>query len=193
MSTDLTSLARDIPPDQRSHHDHVKATRKMKWWYEHLADFMIAHPSARQNDLAAHFKRAPGTISTIINTDAFKAYLRQRRAQYEASLDQEVRGKLLNVANRGLDFLLDGLEKKRDSIPINVLQDVVDKSLKNLGYGESRAPAVNVNVNQPPSTVSVAVGLEDLEAARRAIRASQEVPPPPPPPIIDVTPESDDE
>lgn len=175
MGTDLFSRAASIPPNERTHFDNVKATRKMRWWYEHLADYMIAHPTAKQNELALHFNRAPGTISTIINTDAFKAYLRKRRAEYEGGLDQQVRDKLLNVANRGLDFLLDGLEKKRDSIPINVLQDVVDKSLKNLGYGSTSSPAVSVNVNSPaPVAVPVAVGLDDLEAARAALRASQQ-------------------
>lgn len=168
-----------------SSYDQIKATRKMRWWYEALADYMIAHPDHRQNDIAAHFNRSPGTISTIINTDAFKAYLRQRRNDYEASLDQEVRGKLMNVASKGLDFLLEGLEKKRDSIPINVLQDVVDKSLRNLGYGaEKSAPAVNVNVNASHNqNVPVAVSLEDLDAARAALRASQA----PAPPVIEQT------
>lgn len=168
MSTALTTSA------------HIKSTRKMRWWYEHLADYMIAHPDHRQNDIAAHFNRSPGTISVIINTDAFKAYLRQRRGEYESALDQDVRGKLMNVASRGLDFLLEGLEKKRDSIPINVLQDVVDKSLKNLGYGatQSSGPAVNVNVNAPQQNVPVAVTLADLDEARKALRASQEAPRP---------------
>lgn len=180
-------------------YDEIKATRKMRWWYEHMADFMIAHPTARQNDIAAHFNRSPGTISTIINSDSFKAYLAHRRREYEGKLDQEVRGKLLNVANRGLDFLLDGLEKKRDSIPINVLQDVVDKSLKNLGYGAADKPSASVNVNianqQNPASVPVSVGLADLEAARQALRASQSAPPPPvaviEQPVVEV--ESDDE
>lgn len=169
-------------------YDEIKATRKMRWWYEHLADLMIAHPEWKQNDLAAHFGRSPGTISTIINSDAFKAYLSQRRREYEKNLDQEVRGKLLNVANKGLDFLLDGLEKKRDSIPIGQLQDIVDKSLKNLGYGPEgpKSPSVSVNVNQhnTPSSVPVSVGLADLEAARAALRASQQ-PQLVSPPVID--------
>lgn len=167
-------------------YDEIKSTRKMRWWYEHLADVMIAHPEWRQNDLAAHFNRSPGTISTIINSDAFKAYLSRRRREYEQSLDQEVRGKLLNVANKGLDFLLDNLEKKRDAVTIPVLQDVIDKSLKNLGYGQTNSPqpAVNVNIanQQNPSVVPVAVGLADLEQARAALRASQT---PSPAPVID--------
>lgn len=183
MPTDLNSFASSIPPDQRTPYDQVKATRRMRWWYEHLADYMIVNPTAKQNDLAAHFGRAPGTISTIINSDAFKAYLSRRRKEYEQSLDSEVRGKLLNVANKGLDFLLDGLEKKRDSIPIGQLQDIVDKSLKNLGYGATeKGSSVNVNIaNQSnPSPIPVAVGLADLEAARQALRQSQAAPLPSP-------------
>lgn len=171
-----------------SDYERIKATRKMRWWYEHMADYMIANPTALQNDIAAHFNRAPGTISTIINSHAFQAYLRKRREEYTGALDAQVRGKLLKVADRGLDFLLDGLEKKRDSIPIDTLQRTVDASLKSLGYGAAAAPSVKVDIHNDRNTVvPVAVGLDDLEAARRALRASQEAPR-----IIDITPSSEE-
>lgn len=153
----------------------------MRWWYESLADYMIANPTSTQNEIAAYFGRNPATISLVINTDAFKAYFRQRRAQHEAGLDSEVRGKLFKVANKSLDFMLDSLEKKRDSIPLEILHRTTDTALKSLGYGAPAPQGTTVNVAAP--TVNVAVSVEDLEAARTALRRQQQQ-------VIDVTPEA---
>jgi hypothetical protein len=146
----------------------------MRWWYESLADYMIANPSASQNDIAAYFQRNPATISTVINTDAFKAYFRQRRAQHAEGLDTAVRAKLFSLANASLDHMLAALEKKRDSVPLETLQRTSDMALKNLGYGVGTSSGVTVNVDQKgPQTVNVAVSLDDLTRAREALRRNQ--------------------
>lgn len=156
-------------------HEHRKATRKMRWWYEALADYMMANPNATQNEIAAHFKRATSTISTIINTDAFKAYMSQRRREHVSVLDASVRDKMLKVADKSMELILEQLEVKRTSIPIDTLQRTVDSTLKSLGYGVA-APGVNVNVNSGGGNtlVAVAVGVDDLERARTALRQSQQ-------------------
>jgi ribosomal protein L25 (general stress protein Ctc) len=154
-------------------HEHRKTTRKMRWWYESLADFMIANPRATQNEIAAHFGRATSTISTIVNTDMFKAYFRQRRDQHAEVLDASVRSKLMNVADKSLDMMLDHLEKKRDTIPLEGLQRNLETTLKSLGYGQS-SPQVAVTVNNAqPTVIPVAVSMEDLQAAREALRRNQ--------------------
>lgn len=163
----------------------VKANRKMRWWYEHLADFMMAHPQAKQNDIAAHFGRAPATISTIINSDAFKAYLRTRRASYAETLDATVRNKMLQVADQGFDLILDRFEKKRDSIPLEVLQKTVETALKGSGFGQN-GPSTVVNVAPASQTVvPVAVSLADLQEAQQALRRAQQVPRLPEPEVVE--------
>lgn len=168
----------NAPPAQLAPSTLALRGRKMRWWYEHLADYMIAHPTARQNDIAAFFKRAPSTISIIINSDAFKAYLRQRRADYTDGLDTAVQQKMLNVADKSFDMILERFEKKRDSIPLGDLFKAVELTQK---VAEKSGPTVVVN-NAPQVAVPVAVSLEDLENARMALRAAQA------PPMIDVTP-----
>jgi len=163
-------------------HEYRKTTRKMRWWYESLADFMVANPRATQNEIAQHFGRGVSTISTIVNTDAFKAYFRQRRDQHVAILDASVRDKLLNVADKSLELMLEHMEKKRDTIPLEVLQRATESTLKSLGYGASApTPATVVNVNHN-AVIPVAVSVNDLEAAREALRRSQMR-------TIDVTPD----
>jgi len=81
--------------------------------------------------------------------------------------------------------MLEVLDKKRDSIPLEMLARVSDSSLKNLGYGSTPpGNAVTVNVGQSPPSIHVAVSLSDLEMAREALRRSQA------PKLVDVTPEA---
>lgn len=159
-----------------STYDEVKATRKMRWWYEALADFMIAHPAARQNDIAAYFKRSPGTISLIINSDAFQAYLRKRRGEYQGALETTVRDKMLNVAEKSFDMILERFEKKRDTIPLETIHKSAELAMKGLGMGiEQRGPQVVVQQNAA-GPIPVAVSLDDLQDAQKALRASQMAP-----------------
>lgn len=161
-------------PASKSYAD-IKATKKMRWWYEHLADFMIAHPEALQNDIAAHFGRAPSTISTIINSDAFQAYLRQRRGKYVEALDSTVRRKMLEVTDRGFDLILDRFDKKRDSIPLETITKTLEVVTRASGFGQQAGgPGVTVNVAPATQTmVPVPVSLADLQEAQLALRNAQ--------------------
>lgn len=169
MSTESLIAARG-----GSLHEHRKATRKMRWWYEALADFMISHPRATQNEIGAYFGRQACTISTIVNTDAFKAYFRQRRDEHAQVLDASVRNKLMNVADKSLDMMIEHLDKKRDTIPLEGLQRNLETTLKSLGYGAATSSPVAVTINNSaPPMIPVTVSLQDLEAAREALRRNQ--------------------
>jgi hypothetical protein len=178
MNTAAPTKEAHVAASGGSIHDFRKATRKMRWWYESLADYMIANPNETQNDIAAAFGRNPATISTVINTDAFKAYFRQRRQHHAEKLDTAVRDKLFKVSSKSLDYMLEVLDKKRDTVPLETLTRISDSALKNLGYGVPSAAPVQVNVNQSPQHVHVAVSVEDLERAREALRRNQLAPPP---------------
>lgn len=152
----------------------IKTSRKMRWWYESLADYMLAHPTASHVEMGAHFKRTTATIGMVINSDAFRAYFRQRRDQHAEILDTKVRAKMFNVADKSMDLILENLDKKRDTIPLELLQRVNESALKTLGYGVDRNPQTVVQVNNTPTQlVPVAVSIEDLERARAALRRSQ--------------------
>jgi hypothetical protein len=162
----------------------VKATKRMRWWYEALADFMIAHPEASQNDMAAHFKKSAGTISTIINSDAFIAYLARRRGNYVQQLEGVVRTKMLNVADKGFDLILERFEKKRDNIPLETLNKTIELATRASGISPSGNSGTNVTVvNAPgqPTLVPVPVSVDDLQAARQALRNAQSLKPLPEP------------
>lgn len=176
----MSKLEAQIAAQGGSIHAHRKATRQMRWWYESLADFMIANPKANQEDAAHHFGRARSTISTIMQSDSFKAYMRQRRDEFASDLDSRVKGKLLQVVDGGLDIIIDKLDKKRDTIPLRDIQATTDSALKALGYGLEQGPSVTIN--NAPQTVVVPVSLQDLQDAQLALRAAQQRP------MIDITP-----
>jgi hypothetical protein len=152
-----------------------KRTR-MLWYYDAIIDWMIANPSGRLSECAAHIGRTQATLSVIINSDMFKAALAERRAQFVQRHDLSLIEKTTKVANASLDALLEVLDKKRDKIPIGTLVEIQDSALSRLGYGAAPAsPSVQVNVNntQNNATVVAPVSLSDLEEARMALRQVQ--------------------
>lgn len=166
------------PSGYRTHRE-IKTTRKMRWWYESLVDFMLLHPTSTHQELADHFRKNKSSIEMILGTDSFKAYFRKRRSDYEEHHNHAIHSKILGVADKSMELMLESLDKKRDTIPLELLTRINESALKSLGYGEQKGPQTVVQVNNPaPTLVPVAVSIEDLEAARAALRRSQLFDPP---------------
>lgn len=153
----------------------IRTTRKMRWWYESLVDFILVHPTATHQEMADHFKKSLGTIEIVVHTDAFKSYYAQRRAEYNEHHNHAIQSKITNVAEKSMELMLDSLEKKKDTIPLELLTRINESALRSLGYGEKAGPqvVVNNNNNSSPQLVPVAVSVQDLEEARAALRRSQ--------------------
>jgi hypothetical protein len=98
--------------------------------------------------------------------------LAQRRAMWQKEHDFAIMSKVTKVAERGLDLLLDKMEKQHDKIPMQLVTEVVVSSLDRLGYGPKAAPAVNVNVNTGPQYLAISPAA--LEEARDAIRIAEQ-------------------
>jgi hypothetical protein len=153
----------------------VLATRKLMFWYEMLADFLIANPTATHDQMAKHFGRSSGTIALVVKTDAFKEYLLQRRNQYIQEHDAAIRMKMMGIAEGSMDAMLLQIEKKRDQVPLGQLKEITEMALTGLGMGPKAGGGTNVHVqvNQNPGMVAVPVNVNDLEAAREAMRRAQ--------------------
>lgn len=147
--------------------DEVKTGRKMRWWYEALADWMLANPGAKLKDMAAQFNRRPSTISIILATDAFKAYYEKRRAEFNSDLHQRIIAKQHGIVEASMDAMLMALEKKKDTVPLDLLNDIVKTGMENVGLAQRGSAPVQVNVQ---TNVPVTVSVADLEEARMAIR-----------------------
>jgi hypothetical protein len=143
----------------------------MVWWYWALIDEMIANPELTKKELAARFKVSEVCIHLITTSDVFNAYLAERRAGNSKMLDEAIRLKLGKVADKTLEMIERVIEKKQDSIPLDQLTSLADKTLERLGYGV-KGSGVTVN-SSGPTQVVVPVSLQDLEAARRALRMTE--------------------
>lgn len=159
--------------------------KHLRWYYFAIMDWMIANPGKPLRECAAHIGRTPSTLSIIINSDMFKAAFEERKRQFQMQHDLGIIEKTTKVANASLDALLEAVEKKRDKIPIDVLNDIAESSLTRLGYGITpNQPSMQVNVNGQ-ATIIAPVSMQDLEEARMAMRQVQAnkgaVPLPPPP------------
>lgn len=151
---------------------------RWRWWYSAIADYMLAHPGAKLQEIAAYCGgKNVNTISMIMNTDMFKAYYEDRKAEYEVGATFEIRQKLNRTMNKSLDVLLEQLETKGATIPMNQTLAIVDRATTALGLNAKEA-GVNVNVtqnNNKTQNVTISgVSLEQIQEAREAMRRVQE-------------------
>jgi hypothetical protein len=145
-------------------------------WYDGIIDDLLSHPGTTIKDCAQRLGRSYGTVSTIYNSDLFKARYRQRREAFEETLKDKLTDKLVKVAEAALDHTLTALEKKRDAIPLPLLNDIAKSSLDRLGYGpqpsRSESPLVTINNANNSATVSpeglarARAHLQTLESSR---------------------------
>jgi len=158
-----------------------KRQRQMRYWHEAIIDDMLAYPFATLDERSARLGYAKSTLSSLMNSDMFKAIYEGRRAQYSELLSGALAMKMASVAHKSLSALESQLETKRDALPFRDVANTTLGMLGALGFGPKAAqqgqPSVLVNVNQqnngaaaPPQTVSAEV----LEGARNRLRASEQ-------------------
>ena len=91
----------------------------MRWWYENIIDWMIAHPDQPLYECAAALKKAPSTISLIVNSDVFKQHYAARRREYVEKHDTSIMRKTTEIAEAALDLQLEVLKQRRTSVPLS--------------------------------------------------------------------------
>jgi hypothetical protein len=149
---------------------HVQV-QSLREWQIQLADYLIANPQPTLRELSAHFRRTPAWISSVIHTDAFKAYLAQRRKELNQSLDAEgghlqtMKEKLESTVHLALDELSYRLGDPTlgMTVPTKDVTRAAEVALRALGFGpaQGNAPA-QVNVENNVFVLT----REQLEAAR---------------------------
>lgn len=148
---------------------------QMRWWYASIADWMLRNPGSKLEECAKFFNKHPNTISLIINSDVFKAYLAQRRREWQLDHDAQLTQRLGDVAMKSMDCILEQIDKKRDTLRLDVLTELMGSSLEKLGFGKPNAPTVQVNTMVDASTqqIAIAVSPETLREAREALRIAE--------------------
>lgn len=144
--------------------------QKAQIWYDSIIDWMFANPGGSLKECAASLGRSPVTIGLITRSDLFKARYAQRRAAFNTELDHRLVGKLASVAEKGLDFMLEVMEKKRDQIPLPLLNEITKGAMDRLGYGAQKNPSLSVQINNTQQSTSEVVSADSLAKARENMR-----------------------
>lgn len=139
---------------------------KIGTWHENLVSFLVANPRMKKSDVARHFDVTPAWLSTVINSDVFKAKLAERQDEYFGAVTTPIREKLENLAGLALDEME---EKVQVEASISEVREVAKLALTSLGYGNG----ANGKNAQNPALVQqnnfYSVSPEALAAARERI------------------------
>lgn len=148
-------------------------TQKFMFWYDSIIDDMLANPGTNMTQTARRLGKSPVTIGLICRSDLFKARYEQRRASFNRDIQLRLTNKLAQVAEAALDHTLTALDKKKDAVPLPLLNEIANRALDRLGYEpRSQAPA-NPSVviqNHVGAQSSVAISQDDLRDARERLR-----------------------
>ncbi len=133
---------------------------------------MVNHPELSLRECAHYFNVTQPWLSTIINSDGWKDYYARVVQDHTARSSQNIVDKTEVLADLAVDVLTERLERERDSLPLRMVKETAEMSLKALGYG---GRPISVQINDPEN---VRIGLVDsvvLENARRKMKLVQDV------------------
>lgn len=149
--------------------------KKVNWWYESLVDWMLEHPEKSLRECAERFNVTAPWLSTVLHSDAFKAYKQTRMADHQTLLTLDIVGKTEVLADLSLDVLSERIERNRDTVGLGIVRETAQMALKALGYSPAK-----VNINAPGARVSIGlISPEELALARGHLRDKRQTATPP--------------
>lgn len=118
---------------------------KIRYTHDAIIDEILVDPSISQGELSRRFGFSQAWMSIVINSDAFKNRLAERKGELvDPKITASVEERLESLAKRSLDRLLERVES---SVPLKPLELV---AMAKLGAGDrmnrSPGPAVNNNL-----------------------------------------------
>lgn len=119
------------------------AIQKVRYSHDAMIDLIIENPTISQNAMAAHFGYTPGWVSQIINSDAFRERLAERKDELvdpriRTSIEERIRA----LADKSIEVLL---QKLHETSNMNVAVRALDVATRSLGYGAKPSAAVQIN------------------------------------------------
>lgn len=135
--------------------------RVLRKSHREMAQWMCENPLADLAELAAWSGYSYAYCSTIVNSDAFKAFLTNLEQEWKDKVVfPALKDRLVGAATIALDRLGERLAVERST---QVIADSAEVLLKSLGYGVPKSPVVNVTNN------SVMVADKEVLARGRAL------------------------
>lgn len=142
---DHEKLERELPAKIREVRGSV-LKRGINSVHEAFADYMLLNPGCRLREMSAVFGYSVAWISTVTNSDMFKAYFAQRRSGVAVSIAQSLPERLAAAAALATERVMEVIERTDDA---EILIDAFDKVLHRYGYApnaKNGAQAANVNI-----------------------------------------------
>lgn len=149
----------------------------LRAWYAGIVDLMLSEPGIKNGEIARRLGKTETWISTVKNTDIFRAYFEKRRTELDTLINERIASGLGNATALALDNLVEGLKSKGAALPVKDQAEIANSLLAKLGYGSPRTPQVQVNVGAAAGAVIVEtpVSVEALAEARASLRALEEL------------------
>lgn len=129
-----------------------------------IMDFMLSNPKLPYSEVAREFGVTQAWLSTVINSDLFRAQLAQRRGLMDEHVNRDIVSRLQAVAKKSVAFMEDVLDDEEVSAATKL--DVAKTSLTALGYlGTRGGTPVSVNI-QTNNNTNISARSDILQAAR---------------------------
>lgn len=143
---------------------------KVRYSHEAMADLILMNPAITQREIAGHFGYTEGWVCQVIGSDAFQAFIAERREQI---VDPLVKG-AVEEGMRGL--VLQSMQRLRDKLDANPSDQLVLETFKAgaraLGYGAR--VEVHGNISHTHGLIGVLANLP----SERVVESLPEAPAP---------------
>lgn len=131
--------------------------QKVRYTHDAMIDLIIANPSISQNSIAEVFGYTAAWISIVVNSDAFRERLAERKGELvDPSIVASLEDKFKGLADRSLNVLLAKLEHP-EIVGADVALKALDITARALNYGAKSTIGVQNNYVAllPPKAGSV--------------------------------------
>lgn len=136
--------------------------KKVNQWHEQLCTWLLANPAAKQSEAAKLFNVTQSWLSTVINSDAFQDYYRERSAALAEGVTTGLIDKMKGAADQAVTEIQRRLESPLAMSTGELLEitDVMTKRVVGQASGAAQQPLQQILI----------VSKDDLAAARAAMR-----------------------
>jgi hypothetical protein len=105
--------------------------RGMTPTHELMMNWILENPGGTLRQMGAFFGYSPSWLSTMMHSDAFKAYAAGRLKDVNAYVTQDIPARMRGLAELAIDRMQDVLMNSEDA---DVLKDSFDKVMNRYGY-----------------------------------------------------------
>ncbi|MBM3272848.1 hypothetical protein FJY94_06325 [Candidatus Kaiserbacteria bacterium] len=120
--------------------------------HDQIALWLVENPGPRQTSRCAeYFGYTVAWMSTIINSDAFRARLAQVQEHCDAAVANDIPAKLRGVASLALDGLAEQLADAAQAPSIvhrEFMRETADMALHRLGFAPAKGPSGPTHIGQ---------------------------------------------